>query len=100
MALETKYFVLKPTASGAHGVASRIAMRTYAREIGDHDPELAESLRAWTLRAQLKEKFKPTSPVCPNKECNNYGCSHMIKQVIGHLGKFYCDYCGTTWERE
>ena len=42
-----KYFVLNPTKNDNYGHASRQALRTYAKEITDENPELAEDLWKW-----------------------------------------------------
>lgn len=47
MALEMKYFVLKPSGDSRYARASREAMRTYAQDIEEHDPDLAKSLTRW-----------------------------------------------------
>lgn len=47
MALEIKYFVLKPKGTDDYAIASREAMKAYAVAIRDTDPELAEQLRNW-----------------------------------------------------
>lgn len=57
MALEMKYFVLKPYTTSthpdkvAHVIASRKAMLEYARVIESTDKGLARSLRNWVKRA-------------------------------------------------
>lgn len=50
MALEMKYFVLKPAGSSPHAYAAREALYAYAFEIEAHDPELAKALREWAER--------------------------------------------------
>ena len=50
MALEMKYFMLKPRSKhkgDRHARASRQAMQAYAVEIERLDPELASELRKW-----------------------------------------------------
>jgi hypothetical protein len=50
MALEMKYFVLKPKSKflgDPYAKASRKAMRIYADMINHEDQELAKSLRKW-----------------------------------------------------
>jgi hypothetical protein len=47
MALQMKYFVLKPSGGDAYSEASRCAMMEYSRQIQPTDPELAASLSAW-----------------------------------------------------
>lgn len=47
MALEMKYFVLKPRGFERHAIASRKAMRAYATAIEDEDRDLATALRLW-----------------------------------------------------
>jgi len=65
--LEMKYFVLKPRGDDRHAVASRAAMRMYARSIRTADPELARELREWANRelsivVQKKRKLDPVIP--------------------------------------
>jgi hypothetical protein len=50
VALEMKYFVLKPKGPGPHAEASRIAMVAYASSIISTDKELAYSLNEWASR--------------------------------------------------
>lgn len=53
MALEMKYFVLKPGSKRSddqYASASRAAMRAYADSIDAVDPSLAASLRGWAQR--------------------------------------------------
>ena len=50
MALEMKYFVLKPSGRSPFSEASRAAMGAYADIIYDIDPCLAEELRNWAVR--------------------------------------------------
>jgi len=45
--LELKYFVLKPRGKGEYAVASRAAMRAFAKAIEKEDKELALSLVEW-----------------------------------------------------
>lgn len=46
-----KYFVLKPAGDDHYAIASRRAMQTYARWIGEHgNPDLASQLNAWAHR--------------------------------------------------
>lgn len=47
MALEMKYFVLKPKGDDAYARASRYAMWAYAERIRSDDAELADSLENW-----------------------------------------------------
>lgn len=47
MALEMKYFVLKPSGDSLHAKASRRAMREYADTIRDEDAEFADQLHKW-----------------------------------------------------
>lgn len=47
MALEMKYFVLKPKGNNPWAAASRKAMRAFADHIEDVDLETATSLRVW-----------------------------------------------------
>lgn len=53
MALEMKYFVLKPKATkenDVHAFASRVAMRAYARVIQGTDVALAADISSWVER--------------------------------------------------
>lgn len=50
MALEIKYFVIKPKGTGPHAEASQAAMKQYARIIRSHDVELSDSLLEWAQR--------------------------------------------------
>jgi hypothetical protein len=53
MALEMKYFVLKPASKWAddpYAAASRAAMRAYAEAIGYEDPKLADALEDWAAQ--------------------------------------------------
>lgn len=45
--LAMKYFVLKPGGRSPYAAASRAAMRAYADEIGNADPDLAVELENW-----------------------------------------------------
>ncbi|MEM7165997.1 MAG: hypothetical protein AAF581_11055 [Planctomycetota bacterium] len=47
MALQMKYFVLKPKGTSPYAVASRKAMRAYAKHIKKWDRELAAELQDW-----------------------------------------------------
>lgn len=50
MALEMKYFILKPKGCDDFALASREAMLTYAAIIKNADPELAEALVEWVIK--------------------------------------------------
>ena len=52
MPLIHKYFVLKPRGNDAQARASRVAMRTYAAEIEQHDKQLANELKSWAYEAE------------------------------------------------
>ena len=52
MALEMKYFVLKPKGKTIHAQASRLALHAYAIIIQETDPELALALRTWAHKEQ------------------------------------------------
>ena len=52
--LEMKYFVLKPAGNGKQHSASRKAMRAYAAEIEEYEPQFAKELRAWADREGRK----------------------------------------------
>ncbi len=59
MSIQMKYFVLKPrskTPTDPHAFASREAMRAYADEIEETDPQLAYSLRVWAAEESHREK--------------------------------------------
>jgi len=61
-----KYFVLKPSAKGWHGKASRAALAAYekeAREAGE--TQFAEDLRLW--RASCAANFKDTPELEPRR---------------------------------
>lgn len=57
--LKTPYFVLKPSADGIHGEASRIAMGAYAAWIKDSHPAMAVDLVDWADREReaLREAY-------------------------------------------
>jgi len=58
MALEMKYFVLKPRSKGygdRFAKASRAAMVKFADEINDIDPDLAWELKLWVEREERGE---------------------------------------------
>lgn len=58
MALELKYFVLKPRSkrkADIYAKASRMAMFVYASWIKNEDPELAKELTEWARLAQMEE---------------------------------------------
>ena len=48
--LMMKYFVLKPAGGDAYSKASRAAMRAYATQIREENPELCTELREWADR--------------------------------------------------
>ena len=54
MALEMKYFVLKPRGNNLYAAASRLAMDAYAHVIQDTDHELANSLKTWVYNERQK----------------------------------------------
>ena len=47
MALEMKYFILKPHGTDEYAMASRISMRAYADHIEEIDPVMSKALLAW-----------------------------------------------------
>ncbi len=58
MALEMKYFVLKPSAKypmDLYARASQAAMMAYAAEIEDTDEELCRELRDWVERESKRQ---------------------------------------------
>jgi len=58
MALEMKYFTLKPQSKHAgdmHAMASRFAMMTYASIIRPVDAKMARSLERWVGQEQKKD---------------------------------------------
>jgi len=59
MAIELKYFVLKPGGADAYAVASQKAMECYAHAIRKIDPELTTALLAWVTRAKTNAKAGP-----------------------------------------
>jgi len=54
MALEMKYFVLKPKGAGSYAEASRRAMVAYAQSIRPVDKELADALLAWAEKESME----------------------------------------------
>ena len=64
MALEMKYFILKPKAKKPYdhfATASRKAMMTFAMYIKNYDPELAQSLVDWVKREEDKQARMETA---------------------------------------
>ena len=53
MALEMKYFVLKPKGNNPFAEASRCAMQAYAASIITNDKDLAFSLNEWVSRERI-----------------------------------------------
>ncbi len=49
---ETKTFILSPGKDSPDGVASRMAMKAYARSISSIDQDKADSLWAWVQRIE------------------------------------------------
>lgn len=45
--MQSPYFVLKPTGKQPHAIASRNALRAYARSIRKSDPQKASDILAW-----------------------------------------------------
>jgi len=62
--LHLKYFVLNPSKSNKHGLASRMAMITYANHIRYENPELAKDLIEWanSARKTIKPENSLTTP--------------------------------------
>jgi hypothetical protein len=62
--LRMKYFVLKPEGDDEYAIASRMAMRAYAKEIEMFNLPLANDLRDWVEQEQhnalkkLKQKAR------------------------------------------
>lgn len=54
--LMMKYFVLKPRGDDPHALASREAMRAYAKSIDDVNPGLARELKTWVTREAMAAK--------------------------------------------
>lgn len=52
--LEMRYFILKPSAAGLHGAASRAVLRKYASMMAETEPEFASDLHAWADAEQSK----------------------------------------------
>lgn len=52
--LEMKYFVLNPNKRDTYGLASRKAIMAYAEVVEKKNKQLAEGLRNWVLKIQLK----------------------------------------------
>ena len=78
MSLEMKYFILKPRSKSfvdQYALASRGAMREYARIIEDKDPSLANDLMGWaqreTDRAGIIKPEVAEAP-CPNQSDHRY----------------------------
>lgn len=44
-----KYFVLKPKGNTVHAMASREAMRAYAKCVQEENPFFAEELKTWAM---------------------------------------------------
>lgn len=64
MALEMKYFVLKPRnkegeSYDPHAEASRAAMIAYAHNIREYDPRLADELVDWVREEEKHEAEGP-----------------------------------------
>jgi hypothetical protein len=63
MALEMKYFVLKPAGVGTYAEASRRAMVSYAQAIRAVDKTMANDLLEWVEREEdvnVKRRIKGT----------------------------------------
>lgn len=59
MALRQKYFVLRLESKHSkdrEAQAAREALRTYADEIADYKPKIAEDIRVWVAEEAHKEK--------------------------------------------
>ena len=56
--LKMKYFVLKPKGTDAYALASRAAMRMYAVQIREENPELALSLDEWAMNEAIRAEEK------------------------------------------
>ena len=54
MALEMKYFVLKPRGKDVYAIASRNAMMAYASTLEEEDPTFGKELRAWARDESTK----------------------------------------------
>lgn len=54
--LKMKYFVLSPSGSDAvHAIASREAILTYAANIAEDNPDMAQDLREWVEYLDLND---------------------------------------------
>lgn len=63
MALEMKYFILKPTSSDPDFArASRVAMLSFAVAIEAKDPQLATDLREWALSTNKAAESRGIGP--------------------------------------
>ena len=74
MALEMKYFILKPKskrASDPWAAASRRAMRAFAASIRKTDPDLADRLNAWTDLEREKDAAPLESVAELRRACRN-----------------------------
>jgi hypothetical protein len=63
MAIQLKYFVLRPRAKSKEdmfALASQEAMLTFATKIETHDPEMAKQLPSWSEReAMVQQSLTP-----------------------------------------
>lgn len=53
-----KYFVLKPHGDDRYALASRVAMRAYARIIAQENPALAADLHEWAGREDVLDPWE------------------------------------------
>jgi hypothetical protein len=71
--LQLKYFVLSPHSTDYdHGKASRRAMISYAREINKTNPQLAEDIRRWVIKAEVEAGQREADTVV----CKHCGYPH------------------------
>jgi len=54
--LEMKYFVLSPLKDDVYGMASRLAMETYAKRIVRENEQLHDDIIAWLNRIRFELK--------------------------------------------
>lgn len=114
MAINMKYFVLKPSGDSPHAFAARWAMAKYAKIISPHDPELASGLREWVSREervveaarqnkvsaeqqtdnkarQVPGSEQPSTQIC---RCDQGESWRKFNTLSGYENFNYCPSCG------